>query len=127
MPFPTVPCAVWQAYESEPDAYGNTPVWYGEYPDWEGECCYSPSRTRYEQTESDIEEGRPHGSRMTLTVYLPKTFDLPMHAARIAVYPPDDAYLSGRLFDVDGVPVSHMRSATPGDYSWQVEAVEHVG
>lgn len=127
MPFPTVPCAVWEAVEGEADAYGNPNVSYNEEADWKGPCCYSPSRTRYEQTSDDIEEGRPHGARMMLTVYLPKTFSLNMHAAKLAVYPPDDTYLYGRLFDVEGVPVSHMRDATPGDFSWQVEAVEHVG
>ena len=127
MPFGTVPCKVWVPIESEEDAYGNrTPV-YAEEPDWEGGCCYSPSRTRYMQTDDDIGDGRPHGASMTLTVYLPKSLDIEMRGARLAVLPPDDAYLSGRLFDVVGVPVSYHRASTPGDFSWQVEAVEHVG
>lgn len=127
MPFPTAPCKVWKAVETARDYYGNLNVEYADEPDWEGPCCYSPSRTRWEQTGEDIEEGRPHGASRTLTIYLPKTFSLPMHAARIAVYPDDDPEIYGVYFYVDGVASSHMRRATPGDYSWQVEAVEHVG
>ena len=127
MPFDTVPCCVWVPVSSTKDAYGNVNLSYSEWPSWRGACVYSPSRTRYEQTSSDFEEGRPHGANVTLTVYLPKTFSLPMHGARIAVYPKDDPYLYGKVFDVDGEPYSYMRSNTPGDYSWQVEAVSHDG
>lgn len=127
MPFETVDCRVWVPVESAEDAYGNVNAVYAEKPSWTGRCVYSPSRTRYEQTSSDFEEGRPHGSRVTLTVYLPKSFSLPLHGARLAVYPTDDPYLRGKLFDVDGEPYSYMRSNTPGDYSWQVEAVAHDG
>ena len=127
MPFDTVPCSVWLPVSSEADAYGNTTVAYNEKPDWNGRCVYSPSRTRYEQTSSDYEEGRPYGASVKLTVYLPKSLSLPLHEARIAVYPKDDPHLYGKLFDVDGEPYSFMRSNTPGDYSWQVEAVAHDG
>ena len=92
MPFETVTCRVWLPVESVEDAYGNVNVSYSESPDWTGECVYSPSRTRYEQTSRDFEEGRPHGSRVTLTVYLPKSFSLPLHGAQLAVYPTDDPY-----------------------------------
>lgn len=127
MPFDTVECCVWIPSAQTEDAYGNTNYTYQALPDWTGPCVYSPSRTRYEQTSSDFEEGRPNGVNITLTVYLPKSFSLPLHNARLAVYPSDDPYLYGKLFDVDGEPFSYMRSNTPGDYSWQVEAVAHDG
>lgn len=127
MPFATVPCSVWLPVQSAEDAYGNVNHTYASWPDWTGRCVYSPSRTRYEQTANDFEEGRPHGSRVTLTVYLPKSFSLPLRGAQLAVYPPDDRHLYGKRFDVDGEPYSYMRANTPGDYSWQVEAVAHDG
>lgn len=126
MPFPRVPCKVWLPKYGEPDPYGNRLPTFTEEPDIETECAYAPGRSRPE-TEDDIEDGRPHGTRTTLTFYLPKTVDADLHGARIACYPADDSTLSGQLFDVVGNPYSYQRGATPGDFSWSVEGVEHRG
>lgn len=126
MPFRSVPCRVWLAHEAERDAYGNRSVTYAEEPDIETRCCYAPGRSRPD-TEDDPDNGRPHGAIVTLTFYLPKDVDADLRLARIAAYPTDDATLYGRLFDVVGEPYSYPRMNVPGDYSWSVEGVAHLG
>ena len=126
MPFRAVPCSIWLAHASERDSYGNTQVTYNEDPDVSTTCCYAPGTARPD-TSDDIEQGRPHGVAATVTFYLPKTVDADLRAARIACYPPDDTALSGHVFDVVGEPYSYMRDNTPGDYSWCVEGVAHLG
>ena len=125
MPFEPCPCAVWFPVESTADAYGNSTVSYGTEPDWQGQCVYAPGRQNA-NTKNDIEEGRPYGAEVTLTVYLPKSFNYSLRKARIAVYPDDD-FISGRIFGVIGDPFSYSRANTPGDYSWAVEAGDVVG
>lgn len=122
MPFRSVPCRIWlPAYDGQ-DAYGNRRPQYAEEPDVLTECCYAPGRSRPD-TADDIEEDRPHGDAMRVTFYLPKTLDADLREARIAC----DGLLGGRQFDVVGQPVSYMRENTPGDYSWSVEGVLHLG
>ena len=126
MPFETCPCAIWYPKESSPDAYGNVAVSYGEVPDWRGECVYSPGASRVD-TANDIEQGRPTGAQVKLTLYLKKSFSHSLRKARVALYPKDDAVLRGRVFEVVGEPFSYPRSNTPGDYSWAVEVGDVVG
>lgn len=126
MPFGSVPCSVWLAHESEPDAYGNTQVTYSVDPDIETRCVYAPG-TDKPNTDNDIEDGRPYGARVTMTFFLPKTVDADLRQALIACYPPDDQSLSGHRFAVIGEPYSYPRQNTPGDYSWRVEAGDWLG
>ena len=126
MPFRAVPCSIWLAHLGEKDSYGNVAVTYATDPDIQTRCCYAPGRSRAD-TEDDIEDGRPHGATATMTFYLPKTVDADLRGAIIAVTPADDATLSGRKFDVVGEPYSYPRMNTPGDYSWAVEGVAHLG
>ena len=126
MPFESCPCAIWYPFESSPDAYSNKTVGYGKDPDWRGVCVYHPGASRAD-TSNDIEQGRPNGAEVKLTVYLKKTFSHSLRKARIAVYPMDDTTLSGRVFEVIGEPFSYSRTNTPGDYSWAVEVGDVVG
>lgn len=126
MPFETCPCAFWYPSESSPDAYGNTVVGYEEDPDWTGACVYHPGSSRAD-TSNDIEQGRPNGAEVKVTLYLRKDFDHSLRKARVALYPTDDAVLCGRVFEVIGEPFSYSRQNTPGDYSWAVEVGDVVG
>lgn len=128
MPFERVPCKVWFPVEpAQPDSYGNVPVTYATQPDWEGECCYSPFKGSSTRTDDDIEQGRPNGDEVTMYFYLPKTFDHSLRKAKIAAYPDDDSMVYGREFYVIGEPFSAHRPNTPGDFSWEVRAGDHVG
>ena len=127
MPFDTTPCKVWCAQDGGVDAYGNRVVAFNENPDWEGECVYSPAWSGKPDTYDDRDQQRPNGDRVTLTVFLPKSFALDIRGGRIAVCPTDDPVLSAQVFDVVGQPFSFPRSNTPGDYSWAVEAGERLG
>lgn len=126
MPFASVPCAIWLPIESSEDEYGNSNVIYHEQPDIQTSCCYTPG-TRKPDTSDDIEGGRPHGARVGMTFYLPKTVDADLRGALIACYPPDDRTLYGRQFAVVGEPFSYPRANTPGDYSWCIEGVTYLG
>lgn len=126
MPFQAVPCSIWLAIDGGEDSYGNRNVTYAEYPDIRTHCCYAPGTSRPD-TSDDIEDGRPHGVRIGMTFYLPKTIDANLRDALIACYPPDDANLSGRQFKVVGEPYSYSRANTPGDYSWCVSGVTYLG
>lgn len=125
MPFKCVPCLIWLPTYEE-DAYGNLRPTYGEEPDLETECCYAPGRAEPD-TADDIGEDRPHGATVTVTFYLPKTVTADLRGARLRCQTPNDALVSGRTFDVAGNPYSYMRENTPGDYSWSVEGVAHLG
>ena len=125
-PFESVPCKIWLPTQGEEDAWGNSADTYAEDPDIETHCCYAPGYARPE-TKNDIEDGRPHGARVTMLFYLPKTVDADLRDALIACYPPDDATLRGKKFEVVGDPFSYPRASTPGEYSWCVEAVRHLG
>jgi hypothetical protein len=126
MPFYAVPCSIWLAHDGEPDEWGNATVEYSERPDITTSCVYAPGTSRPD-TASDIEDGRPHGARVAMTFYLPKTVDADLRGALIACYPPDDPTLNGSKFRIVGQPYSYPRRDTPGDYSWCVEGVEHLG
>ena len=126
MPFRGVPCSIWLAHEGEADEWRNERVTYSESPDIETRCCYAPGSNRPD-TSDDIEDGRPHGARVAMTFYLPKTVDADLRDALIACYPPDDASLSGKRFQIVGQPYSYPRANTPGDYSWCVEGVAYLG
>ena len=126
MPFATVPCKIWLAHEGDQDEWGNVPILYNSVADIETVCAYAPGTQRPE-TSNDIEDARPYGAVLSMTFYLPKSVVADMRAARIACYPTDDAALSGTLFDVVGEPYSYQRANTPGDFSWVVEGVRHLG
>lgn len=126
MPFRPCQCSIWLPTYGEEDAYGNSVPTYGEEPDLETMCVYAPGRSKPD-TSDDIEEGRPYGVTDIVTFYLPKALDADLRGARIACFPTDDQRMSGRVFDVVGSPMSYMRANTPGDYSWSVEGVEHLG
>lgn len=123
MPFVGVPCSIWLPMWGQRDVYGNqTPV-YPEEPDIETTCCYAPGRSK-PTTADEITEERPHGDSITVTFYLPKTVGAEhLRGARIAC----PSLLSGQTFEVVGQPTSYMRENTPGDYSWSVEGVAHLG
>ena len=126
MPFKSVPCKIWLPTQGDEDAWGNAADTYSEEANIETTCVYTPG-TSSPDTENDIEDGRPHGARVTMTFYLPKTVDADLRDALIACYPTDDAQLSGKKFEVVGEPYSYPRANTPGDYSWCVEAVAWLG
>lgn len=126
MPFHAVPCSIWLAQDGGTDAYNNQVIEYNTDPDIETTCCYTPGTSK-PVTSDDIEDDRPHGDVATMTFYLPKSVNADLRSARIACYPTDDATLSGRLFDVVGNPYSYPRADTPGDYSWTIEGIEHLG
>lgn len=126
MPFASVPCSIWLPIDSSEDVYGNKNVSYAEQPDIETVCCYAPGTTSPD-TSDDIEDGRPHGVRVSMTFYLPKSLSADLRDALIACYPPDDSVLSGRQFSIVGEPYSYSRLNTPGDYSWCVRGVAYLG
>lgn len=126
MPFRPVPCAIWLAKDGAPDEWNNVPEEHGEYADIVTECLYAPGTNRPD-TSDDIEGGRPHGAKVTMTFYLPKKVDADLRGATIACYPPTDQTLFAKKFDVVGQPYSYMRENTPGDYSWCVEGVSYLG
>ena len=126
MPFRAVPCHIWLPTEGEPDEYNNAPLEYGDEPDIVTTACYSPGASSPE-TSDEITDGRPHGARVSMTFFLPKTVVANLREALIAVIPPDDAALAGVQFRVVGEPYSYPRMNTPGDYSWCVEGVTYLG
>ena len=126
MPFAAVPCSIWLAAEGTADAWNNKAIEYAAEPDIETTCVYAPGTSK-PNTADDIEDGRPRGAVATMTFFLPKTVDADLRGALIACYPADDAALSGRQFKVVGRPISYPRANTPGDYSWVVEGVTHLG
>lgn len=126
MPFRAVPCCIWLASNGTSDSWGNETVCYGEEPDVVTTCLYAPGTSR-PSTSDDIEDGRPHGARVSMTFYLPKELDEDLRDALIECMPPDDQRLFARKFKVVGDPFSYMRENTPGDYSWCVEAVDYLG
>lgn len=125
-PFEAVPCSIWLPVQGDEDPWGNSPDEYADAPDIVTECCYAPGYARPE-TANDIEDGRPHGARVSMTFFLPKSVDADLRGALIACFPTDDAHLSGRRFKVVGTPYSYPRASTPGDYSWCVEGVDYLG
>lgn len=126
MPFRAVPCSIWLAQDGGTDAYNNQVIEYNTDPDITTVCVYTPGTSK-PSTSDDIEESRPYGDTATVTFYLPKSVSADLRNARIACYPTSDTALSGRLFDVVGNPYSYQRENTPGDYSWVVEGIEHLG
>lgn len=126
MPFRSVPCSIWLPHATAEDPWGNVSYAYGTDPDITTTCCYAPGDRRPD-TADDIEQGRPHGVTVRLTFFLPKTLDADLRGALIACHPTDDAFVSGRQFSVEGAPTSYSRANTPGDYSWAVEGVTHLG
>ena len=126
MPFRSVPCSIWLPRWGQRDAYGNSAPTYYVEPDIETRCCYAPGYRRPD-TEDDIEDGRPHGARVAMTLFFKKELDADLREAVVALYPPDDRALSGKRFMVRGEPYSYPRENTPGDYSWCVEVVRFDG
>lgn len=126
MPFHSVPCSIWLAIDGEQDDWRNEPVSYADDADIETTCCYAPGTVRPD-TSDDIEDGRPHGARVSMTFFLPKTVDADLRDALIACFPSDDSSLYGKRFQIVGQPFSYQRANTPGDYSWAVEGVAYLG
>lgn len=127
MPWAPVPCSVWLPhFDGWPDVYGNERPTYTDEPDVVTTCCYAPG-WQTADTYDDFDEERPYGDRASMTFFLPKTFDADLRGAIIACSPSDDTTLASRKFDVVGTPYSYMRANTPGDYSWAVRGVEHLG
>lgn len=127
MPFRPVPCEIWLPIEGERDDFGNAPATFAEQPDIETTCCYAPGG-QSPDTDQDIDIDRPGGDVLRMTFFLPKSMvSSDLRGAQIACLPPDDPWLSGRRFDVEGAPVSYPRGNTPGDYSWEVKGVAHLG
>lgn len=126
MPFRAVPCRIWLPMWGPEDEFGNSRPEYLLEPDIETTCVYAPGDARPD-TSDDIEDGRPYGAVMRLTFFLPKTLDADLRQALIACAPADDETLASKVFKVVGAPTSYPRANTPGDYSWRVEGVEHLG
>lgn len=126
MPFPSCPCRIWLPHWGEPDAYNNSYPEYAEEPDITTTCCYAPGYARAE-TSDEREQGAPFADGVRMMFFLPKTLDADLRSARIACVPPDDESLAALTFDIVGEPYSYPRAATPGDYSWMVEGVAHLG
>lgn len=126
MPFRVVPCKIWLPIYGQADEWGNSNPSYAVEADIDTVCCYSPGTQRAD-TDDDIEQDRPYGAVASMTFYLPKIVDTDLRGARIACYPKDDTMLSGKLWDVVGEPFSYSRANTPGDYSWAIEGVRHIG
>lgn len=121
MPFPRVPIIFVPPTYGEPDAFGNPVETYDEADAITVEGCYSIG-----DTSDDIEDGRPHGDELRLTLYLPKDFSADIRNA-ICRIGGSDALVSALTFKVEGVPLSYMREATPGDMSTVAKVVEYVG
>ena len=125
MPFRPVPCSIWLPTYAQ-DAWGNEVPSYGEEPDIETTCVYAPGY-RLPDTSDDMEDGRPHGDRMRVTFFLPKTLSADLRGALIACPQEADPAMAETRFAVEGRPTSYMRDNTPGDYSWAVEGVTFLG
>lgn len=126
MPFKSVPCSIWLPQWGAEDDYGNRNPTYGTEPDIETRCCYAPG-DRTQDTDDDIEDGRPYGDVLVVDFFLPKEVDADLRQAIIACHPANDSLMNGRTFRVVGQPLSYSRENTPGDYSWRVRGVEHLG
>lgn len=126
MPFPSVPCSIWLPVTGAEDAYGNAAYTYSEKPDIETRCCYAPGYARAD-TSDEYDNEHPHGDMVRMIFFLPKEVTDDLRGARIECHPTNDPDMSGMTFDVVGDPHSYMRDATPGDYSWYVEGVAHLG
>lgn len=121
MPFPTVTATFWPPTYGTADAYGNPTVTYDTTDKVETAACFAPAATT-----DEMEDGKPHGDVVELDLYLPKDFATDIRGALVTLAT-GDAVIDALTFRVDGSPVSYMRDATPGDYSWVVRVVEHVG
>ena len=121
MPFPRVPITFIPPEYGEPDAFGNPTVSYSEENAVTVNGCYAIG-----DTADDIEDGRPHGDQVLVTVYLPKTFSADIRGATCTIGS-SDPIVAAQTFRVLGVPMSHMHEATPGDMSTVVRLVEYVG
>ena len=124
MPFARVPCEI-ALPTFETDAFGNeVPAW-----DWDGsletECSYAPGIYRTAATDDSFKPADPHGDDVTMTFYLPKELDCDLRGAILRVDVGGGA--GPQDFHVVGAPHSYMRDATPGDMSWVVEGVLHLG
>lgn len=126
MPFKAVPCSIWLPVWEQRDAYGNSSPTYYLEPDLRTECCYAPGDRRPD-TADDIEDGRPYGAEVALTLFFKKSLDTDLRHAVVELYPPTDKALSGQRFEVVGEPYSYPRENTPGDYSWCVKVVRFYG
>lgn len=121
MPFPRMPITFVPPTYGEPDAYGNPIETYNDADAITVEGCYTIG-----DTSDDMEDGRPHGDEVAVTVYLPKTFNANIRGAlcRIAS---SDPLIAAQTFKVMGVPFSYMRDAVPGDMSTVARLVVHDG
>ena len=121
MPFPPITATFIPPSYGIADAFGNPVTTYDPLSKVEVLACYAPA-----ETADEIEDGKPHGDVVELDLYLPKTFTNDVRGALVTLTT-GDAVLDALTFKVDGAPVSYHRDATPGDYSWVVRVVEHLG
>ena len=126
MPFTPCPCSIWLPHWSEPDAYNNSYPEFTTEPDITTTCCYAPGYARVETTD-EREQGAPFADGVRMMFFLPKTLHASLRGARIACATADDEQMAAKVFDIVGDPVSYPRASTPGDYSWMVEGVVHLG
>lgn len=96
-----------------PDAFGNPRASLGEPVEVPG-VLVAPASPR-----AGIEEGRPHGAEVALSLYVPKGASAPWRGAQVEV--------GGRAYDVVGDPVPYPSELAPGPWGMVVEVVRHEG
>ena len=121
MPFPRVPVTFWLPTFGEPDSYGNQVPTYDD-----GNTITALASYTISDTADDIEDDRPLGDVLRVTLYLPKDFSADLRSAKCKIGT-TDPFLASLTFRVIGVPTSYMREAVPGDMSTVVRLVEYVG
>lgn len=121
MPFPRVIATFTPLAFGESDEFGNREAFYNDDAAQEVDALISPIRT-----SDEFEDGRPHATAMRFKLYLPKscTFDIRGASVKLTT---GDAVIDDKTYRVVGAPASQLRDATPGDLSWVVEVVEHLG
>lgn len=95
------------------DAYGNQERSYGE-PVSVSDVLIAPA-----DPVSEIEDGRPYGTSIAYSLYVPKGVDVPFRGARIEI--------DGEEFDVLGDPRPYPAELTPGKRNLVVKVVRHDG
>lgn len=121
MPFPRVTATFTPPTFGSEDAFGNRLPIYDPADAIETECCYAPAGTN-----DAIENGRPYAAEVRLTLYLPKAFSADIRDAKVTLAT-SDPIVDSRTYKVAGSPMSYMREATPGDFSWVVQVVDFDG
>ena len=119
--WPTVPITFWLPRQEGPDAYGNVNLAYSDDDTVTVEGLYAP-----EDPADDIEEGRPHGAKVVMTLYLPKDFTVDVRGAKVRLKT-GDPVVDGLEYRVEGSPLSFMRALSPGGLSLVVRCSVYLG